>query len=65
VPESLELLGRWHAPGSALGWALIEGTDTTALAQHLAEWGEYLEMQVTPVIQDEEAGAGLAKVYGS
>jgi hypothetical protein len=64
VPAGLELVGRWHAPGSAYGWALVEGNDTTALAQHMAEWANYLEMQVTPVIEDAEAGAGMSKAYG-
>ena len=64
VPASLKLLGRWHAPGSGYGWLLLEGSDTTALAQHLGEWANFLEFQVTPVIEDAEAGAGLSKAYG-
>ncbi len=64
VPAGLKLLGRWHAPGSGYGWLLVEGNDTTALAQHMAEWANYLELQITPVIDDAEAGAGLSKAYG-
>lgn len=64
VPAGLELLERWHAPGSGYGWVLIEGNDTTALAQHMAERANYLELQITPVIEDEEAGAGMSKTYG-
>ena len=60
----LKLAGRWHAPGSECGWALIEGNDTTALAQHVAEWANYLQLRVTPVMEDAEAGAGLSKEYG-
>jgi hypothetical protein len=47
------------------GWALIEGDDTVAMAQHSAEWANYLELTITPVIDDDEAAAGLSKVYGS
>jgi hypothetical protein len=32
VPPGVELRGRWHAPGSSYGWALLESDDTTALA---------------------------------
>jgi hypothetical protein len=48
----MALVARWHAPGSAYGWALIEGNDTTALAQHVAEWANYLQLRVTPVMED-------------
>lgn len=65
VPEPLTLVGRWHAPGSMYGWALIEGDDPIAMAQHSAEWARYLEIQVTPVLDDYEASAGISKVYGS
>lgn len=65
VPAGLELLERWHAPGSGYGCAPIEGNDTTALAQHMAEWANYLELRITPVIEDEEAGAGMSKTYGN
>jgi hypothetical protein len=64
VPEGLEPLERWHAPGSAHGWAVIEGSDTTAIAQHMAEWGGHLRLEITPVIEDAEAAAALSKVYG-
>jgi hypothetical protein len=63
VPDGLESLGRWHAPGSMYGWHLVEG-DATALAEHAAEWAGTLELQITPVIGDEEAGTAVTKVFG-
>lgn len=63
VPEGLTLLGRWHAPGSARGWALFEG-DVGALARHAAEWANRLETDITPVLEDEQAGAALQDIYG-
>ncbi|MDH3584251.1 MAG: DUF3303 domain-containing protein [Phycisphaerae bacterium] len=64
VPEALATLGRWHVPGSAMGWLLVEGTDGVALAQHAAEWANLLELEISPVIEDEEAATGLARAYG-
>ncbi len=64
LPTGIKSLGRWHAPGSGYGWLLVEGNDTTALAQHMAEWANLLELQITPVIEDAEAASGLSKVYG-
>jgi len=63
APEGLKLVGRWHAPGSGYGWALLEGQDLTAIAQHIAEWANLLEFQITPVLEDEEAGKGLSRAY--
>jgi hypothetical protein len=62
-PKGLSLLGRWHAPGSGYGWALVEGQDPTALAQHVAQWANLLESQITPVLKDADAVKALARVY--
>ena len=49
VPPGAKTVGRWHTPGSTLGWHLIEG-DLTAVAEHVAEWGDLLEiLPETPV----------------
>ena len=59
----LKTIGRWHAPGSACGWHVVEG-EATAVAELEATWGDLLETQITPVIDDEEAGKSLAKAQG-
>ncbi len=64
VPAGAKTLGRWHVPGSILGWHLIEAKDLTSVAQHTAEWADVLEMEIYPVIEDAEAGAAAKKVYG-
>jgi hypothetical protein len=61
MPPGLNKLGRWHAPGSTKGWPLCETDDPTALAHHMAEWHHLLELDVTPVIEDEQAGEALAR----
>jgi len=64
APPGMKTVGRWHTPGSSCGWHLVEG-DAGALAQHVAEWANLVELQVSPVIEDAEAAASLSKVYGS
>lgn len=64
APSGLRSVGRWHVPGSARGWHLVEG-DPQAVAHHVAEWANLVELEVSPVIEDAEAAAGLSKVYGS
>jgi len=63
MPDGLTLIGRWHGPGSACGWAVVEGEDPKALAQHIAEWADLIEFQITPVLEDEDAAQGLSKAY--
>jgi len=63
LPEGMKMIGRWHAPGSTCGWLLVEGT-IEGVYEHASEWADLLEMQVTPVVEDAEAGAIAAKVHG-
>jgi hypothetical protein len=64
LPGGVTSLGRWHGPGSLLGWHLVEVKDLSALYEHFATWGNVLEMEVTPVVEDAEAGQALAKAFG-
>ena len=61
--KGLKSLGRWHAAGSTRGFHLVEGTDA-AIAEHNAEWADLLTMEVTPVVEDDVAGAIGAKILG-
>ena len=64
MPDGLTMIGRWHAPGSAHGWVLVEGNDPKPLYEHITQWANLLELQVTPVVEDSEAAQGMSKVYG-
>ena len=59
----VEMIGRYHAPGSLEGWIVLKTDDPKAIYQHAAEWGEFLDWETTPVFTDEEAGPIVAKVY--
>ncbi len=63
TPKGLKSIGRWHAAGSTTGWHLVEGTDA-ALAENVALWADVLELQVTPVVEDDVAATVAKKVYG-
>ena len=64
VPAGAETVGRWHTPGSTLGWHLIEASNLTLVAQHVAEWADVLVCDVYPVIEDAEAGVAMKAVFG-
>jgi len=59
----VEIIGRYHAPGSLEGWIVLKTDDPKAIYQHAAEWAEFLNWETTPVFTDEEAGPIVAKVY--
>ncbi|MBY4677412.1 DUF3303 domain-containing protein [Marinobacterium arenosum] len=65
LPEGVTTLGRWHAPGSNRGWLLCETDDLVALSAHIAEWAPLLEIDVTPVVDDQQAGEAAARVRAS
>jgi len=61
MPQGLKSLGRWHAPGSCRGWLLCETESLGTLYEHMAEWASLLNLEVTPVVDDEEAGASATR----
>jgi len=60
----MRILGHWHAPGSATGFAPCETDDLSLVAARLAEWGNLLELNVIPVIEDEATGAAAGPPRG-
>ena len=45
------MLGRYHGPGSLEGWILVETADPTALYEHAADWGEFMEWRRLQYLQ--------------
>ena len=54
---------RFHGPGSVEGWILVEADNADGCYEHAAEWAEYLDWEVTPVLTDDQAGPLIAKAY--
>ncbi len=59
VPDGATTVGRWHTPGSTLGWHLIEANDLAFVGEHVAHWADVLEIEVYPVIEDTTAGVAV------
>lgn len=64
APKGVENVARYHAPGSTQGWHVLETTDVTALAEHVATWADLLEMEVNPVAEDAQAAEAASRVSG-
>ena len=60
VGDSVKMIGRWHETTSKTGVAIMETTDLAALNRYLNRWNPFMEVEVVPVLDDEEPAA-LAK----
>ena len=60
VGDSVKMIGRWHDTNSRSGVAIMETTDLAALNRYLGQWNPFMDLDVSPVLDDEETAA-LAK----
>jgi hypothetical protein len=60
-PAGVNMVGRWHGMSGG-GVAIAESNDPKALYTWLAEWADVLPIEVTPCLEDADAGAVLASL---
>ena len=53
--ERVKLIGRWHDLTSFTGVAIAESDDAQAIASWALNWNSSLDIEVTPVLDDQEA----------
>lgn len=61
-PEGVTLVGRWWGMNGQ-GFAVAEADDAKTMFEVAAEWGEFLNMEITPAVEDAEAGEVIAKLF--
>jgi hypothetical protein len=61
--EGVALLGRWHSIDLSTGFSLYETDSAAALYEGAARWAELLDIRTYVVVEDAEAGAGMAKHF--
>jgi hypothetical protein len=62
--EGTTLLGRWHKTDGSGGFALYETDSPEALIMGSMKWADVLEINTSLVVDDNAAGAAMAKYYG-
>ncbi len=62
-PEGVTLVGRWHGMNGT-GFAVAESDNPKALYEYQAQWQDLMPIQVTPCLEDEDAGAVLGALKG-
>ena len=63
-PKGVEQVARYHVPGSVLGWHVLETNDMTALAEHVNNWGDLIDIELNPIVEDTQAAEAAARVFG-
>ena len=53
----VKIIGRWHDMGARRGVAIVEATDLAALHRYLGQWNPFMNIDVAPVLDDEESAA--------
>ena len=52
-PKGAKLLGRWTRADFSGGFVLLESEDAKALAAFAHNWGDLMELNIVPVVDDE------------
>ncbi|MCP3981071.1 MAG: DUF3303 domain-containing protein [bacterium] len=60
--EGVKLIGRWHELASRTGVAIIEATDAAAVHRYIARWNPHMDMDVAPVLDDDECTAAIRSI---
>lgn len=53
----VKILGRWHDFSARSGVIVMESDDLAAVARYVGMWNPYMEIDLAPVVDDEEAAA--------
>ena len=61
-PNGVKLLGRWTRADFSKGYDLLESDDPKSLAEFALAWNDLLEVEIAPVMEDQEVAAALATV---
>jgi len=63
--DGVKILGRWHDMASRTGVAIIEADDLSAMTAYMTLWNPHMELDVAPVLDDDEAAALGTKVVAA
>ena len=63
-PKGVEQIARYHVPGSVQGWHVLEANDMTALAEHVNNWGDLIDIELHAIVEDAQAAEAAARVFG-
>ena len=60
--EGVKIIGRWHELTSRTGVAILEASDAAAVHRYLCQWNPHMDMDVAPVLDDEECTKAIRAI---
>ena len=60
----VQLIGRWHDVGAGKGVAICESNDLAAVHSWIFNWNNALDLEITPVVDDDECKAIVKRKFG-
>lgn len=60
--KGVKFIGRWHDMAAGTGVLIAETTDLAALNRYIAQWAPYMDINMSPVMDDRESGAVAKKI---
>jgi hypothetical protein len=61
-PAGAKLLGRWTRLDFSGGYVLLESEDPKALTEFALAWSDLMELEITPVLEDQDLAGILQRV---
>ena len=62
-PEGATLVSRYHNVDGTGGFAIVESSDAGALADYALDWNGMIEINITPLMDDETIGNVLGAKF--
>ena len=53
----VKIIGRWHNIAEFTGVAIVESTSAAAVSLYMLQWNAMMDMDIAPVLDDEESQA--------
>jgi hypothetical protein len=55
--DGVKMIGRWLDMAGRTGVLIVESDDLAAVHRYIGKWNPYMEIDLTPVVDDEESVA--------
>jgi hypothetical protein len=55
--DGVMMIGRWHDMAGRTGVVICESNDLAAVQRWIGRWNPYMDIELTPVVDDEESAA--------
>ena len=55
--EGVKIVGRWFDAAARTGVGIFESNDLAAVSRYVAQWNSYMEIDLVPVLDEEEVTA--------